>query len=226
MKTATVTALLIAIMASISIAQEIVGATNVATCEPVWLALDLPDGSTGKFDDGAPGYRLYTDPEHVVTGSAMFFATQPGTYRVVAAYVSDGKVAFLEHTITVKEDGPTPPGLKLTSENVLAWVELVPLEVRNERITNPVTEKTMTRQQAVGKTYTNIGKAGEQVASVDGMDLLLSTALVSALGDTATKWRPLAEKLDGRLQVLKDNGVSAAEYAEALLIIGGALSDE
>lgn len=205
--------------------QEITGPDACGVNQPVWLSLTLPEGSAGKFDNGNPAYMLDTDPAHVANGAALFFATMPGDFRVVAAIVDAQQgITFSEKTIKVKGTGP-PSSDDITSENVLKWLETVPADVLGESIKHPITGETMTRQEAVGQTFLSIGKAGDAIASVPGLDLMLSTALVSALGDKAAQWQAFADKIDAGLSRLKEQQeLTATVYAAAFITIGEALT--
>lgn len=217
------------VMASVCCGQEITGGESViGVNQYTWLALELPEGMTGKFDNGIKNCTLDTDPSHVAPNAAMFYATMPGEFRVVAAVVDSSQaISFLEKIITV-EDGGVPPstGEAITKENVKKWLNEVPLLTRKEKFVQPITGQQMTRQEAVAQTFTNIGNAGSSIASVPGLDLMLSTALVSALGETAGNWKPFAESVDNGLSLLKKNNVKATDYAKAFLLIGEVLSNE
>jgi hypothetical protein len=210
-----------------TVGQSITGPDSAATNQPVWLTLELPAGSVGKFDSGNPDYQLDTDPTHVAVGAAMFFAQTAGEFRVVAAIVStDQEITFAEKIIIVKGDKPPTNDEAITTANVKKWLADVPDNVRKESITHPITGETMTRQEAVGQTFLNIGKAGTAIGSIPGLDLMLSTALVSALGTQAVAWQPFADAVDTGLSKLKEQNVSAGSYSEAFLLIGRALTDE
>jgi Na+-transporting NADH:ubiquinone oxidoreductase subunit NqrB len=218
--------LAVLLVAATSTGQEITGPESAAVSQPVWLALELPEGSVGKFDSGNPAYQLDTDPAHVAAGAAMFFAVAPGEFRIVAAIVDASQaITFAEKIIVVKGSGPPNDTESITAVNVRRWLETVPAEVRTEQITHPITGEKMTRQAAVGQTFLNIGKAGTAIGSVSGLDLMLSTALVSALGDKAASWQSFASSVDGGLSKLKEQGASVADYAAAFLVIGGTLNE-
>ncbi len=211
---------LIVTLAGTVAGQEIVGPEEVATNQPCWLKLDLPEGYTGKFDS----HLLDIDPEHVAPGAAMFFAVAAGEFRVIAAVVDDKQdIQFVEHYITVTGDGAEPSPDKITRANVLKWLQAVPEAVRQETITHPITEQESTRQAAVSTTFTSIGNAGEAIASIPGLDLMLSAALVSAIGDSADEWKPFGASVDTALGKLKATDPTAKEYAAAFLTIGEAL---
>jgi len=206
--------------------QEITGPDNASMNQPVWLTLDIPEGSTGKFDSGNPAYMLDTDPAHVADGAAMFFATATGDFRVVAAIVDTQlTITFAEKIISVKGSAP-PASDAITTENVTKWLGTVPSDVLDESIKHPITEETMTRKEAVGQTFLSIGKAGDAIASISGMDLMLSTALVSALGDKASQWEEFADKIDTALSKLKEQEATVSEYAAAFITIGEVLINE
>ena len=220
------TLLAVLLMTALTSGQEIAGPDSATACQPVWLTLALPEGSVGKFDGGNPAYQLDTDPAHVANGAAMFFATTPGEFRVVAAIV-DGQqgITFAEKIITVRGEGPPVDTETINAENVRIWLETVAADVRNEIITHPITGETITRQVAVGQTFLNIGKAGSAIGSVAGLDLMLSTALVSALGDKAASWQSFASSVDAGLSKLKEQQTSVADYAAAFVVIGGTLDE-
>ena len=192
----------------------------------VWLYLELPEGTTGKFDDGIRDYKLDINPKHVAANAALFQSSQPGEFRIVAAIVSiDKAISFVEKLIMVKGTGEPPqPDISITQENIQKWLEQVPSEVRKEKFTQPMTGEELTREEAVAQTFTNIGKAGQAIGSVPGLDLMLSTALVSSLGDSADKWQDFANSIEKGLQVMKDNGCSAVEYGNAFILIGESIT--
>ena len=208
--------------ASVAFGQEIVGPEEAGISQPVWLTLDLPEGFTGKFD----AHLLDTDPTHVAPGAAMFFSLVGGSFRIVAAVVDEaGEIQFVEHTIVVKSDGPPSPD-QITSANVAKWLAEVPAAVRNETITNPITGEEITRQQAVGETFLNIGKAGPALGAVGALDQMLSVALVSAMGENKDHWKPFGSAVDSGLANLKARDASVADYAAAFLVVGEVLTDE
>lgn len=213
--------------ASVAFGQSIIGPDQVATCTPVWLSLELPEGVVGSFDaKERSSYTLDADPAHVAPGAALFWATAPGEYEITAAVNGEAGPTFFHLTITVKGGGENPPPSEaITAENVAKWLAEVPESARSEVVTNPVTDKQMSRQQAVGQTFINIANAGPSLGSTDAMDNLLSAALVSALGDSASDWQPFANQVDAALAKLKRQGTRAAEYAEAFTVIGRALAD-
>jgi hypothetical protein len=216
-------------LASASKSQEITGPDEVGVNQPALLLLsELPEGSKGKFDDGIRGVTLNTDPVYFAPGAAMFFASVAGEYRIVAAVVSDSlDISFVEKLIVVKADGAPPtPSKAITRENVQEWLEQVPLLARMETIVHPATGENMTRQQAVARSFENIGTAASVIKSVAGMDLMLSTALVPALGESAGKWTPLMEAIDTGLAELKNKDASSADYAKAFLLISEALGND
>ena len=213
------------VFASAVDAQEIVCPDEAAVNQPVWLRLDLPEGDRGTFHDGKwDDHFIDTDPTYVAPGAALFFASVPGEYRIIAAVDVSGELDTLEHVIYVGTEAP--PDTSITEANVLTWLAEVPSDVRDEVYENPVTGDQTTRQEAVGQTFLNIGKAGSSIGSVKGLDLMLSTALVPALGDNAAAWQPFADALDKALERLKEAGVSATDYAAAFLVIGETLTDD
>lgn len=202
---------------------SITGPTEVAINQPAWLSLELQDGATGKFDD--KNKNLDINPAHIVNGAALFFASTPGEYRIIAVSVAETNITFLEKFISVKASVPPDvPTEQITKENVKEWLLLIKEEVRNEKITNPLNQTEMTRQQAIGQTFLNIGKASEAIGSIAGLELILSTALTPTLGDSASEWKSFADKVDSALSLLKNE--SLEEYVKAYIIIGETLINE
>ena len=202
---------------------SITGPTEVAINQPAWLSLELQDGAIGKFDD--KNKNLDIDPTHIVNGAALFFASTPGEYRIIAVSVAETNISFLEKFISVKANVPPDvPNEQITKDNVKQWLLVVKEEVRNEKITNPLNQTEMTRQQAIGQTFLNIGKASEAIGSIAGLELMLSTALTPTLGDSASEWKSFADKIDLALSSLKDGPME--EYVKAYIIIGETLINE
>jgi hypothetical protein len=205
-----------------NVVPEIVGPTETTIGQPVWLTLSLSNDISGKFDD--KNSLLDTDPAHVAPNVALFFTTEPGEYRIVAVYVIDGKaITFLEKIISVKGTKP-PTSEDITVENITKWIALVPEDARNESMTNPLNQTVMTRQEAIGQTFLNIGNAGSAIGSIAGLELMLSTALTPILGDSASQWQIFADKVDNALTILKDGAIT--DYAKAYIIIGETLINE
>ena len=193
---------------------------NVNT--PVWLKLNLPENAVGKFDS----HFLDVDPTHVAPGAALFITSVPGEYRIVAVSVVDKDISFVEKTIVIVGGPPVSNDITLSTENILKWLETVPVEVRAETITNPLTEEVLTRQKAIGQTFLNIGKGGEAIGSIPGLELMLSTALSTLLGDNSEAWQSFADKIDTGLSVIKDANSTVVEYANAYILIGETLINE
>jgi hypothetical protein len=199
----------------------ITGPDEASINQPVWFTLDLTDGATGKFDD--KNTLLDTKPEHVAPGVAMFYATVPGEYRIVAVSVIEKEISFLEKIISIK--GNAPPTLEdISAANVKLWLQTIPIETRNESMTNPLTQEVMSKQKAIGQTFLNIGKAADAIGTIPGLELMLSTALTPVLGSSAAQWQEFANKIDAGLAKLKEGTVS--DYAKAYITIGEVLINE
>lgn len=214
---------LVSILSISCLAQEpiIDGPEKASVNTPVWLKLNLPEGATGKFDN----HFVDINPEHVVSGAALFIATAAGDYRIVAVYVIEKEINFVEKTIKVTTDVVVQTDTDITTANVSKWLAEIPESVRNETIKHPISGEDITRQAAIGQTFLNIGKAGTSIGNIAGLELMLSTALTTVLGDNTEAWQTFANNIDGGLAAIKEKeGVTVVEYANAYILIGEVLN--
>ena len=214
---------LLSVLSISCLAQEpiIDGPEKASVNMPVWLKLNLPEGATGKFDN----HFVDINPEHVVSGAALFIATAAGDYRIVAVYIIEKEITFVEKTIKVTTDVVVQTDTSITTSNVTKWLATIPEVVRNETIKHPVSGEDITRQAAIGQTFLNIGKAGTAIGNVTGLELMLSTALTTVLGDNTEAWQTFADNIDMGLAAIKEKeGVTVIEYANAYILIGEVLN--
>lgn len=214
---------LLSVLSISCLAQEPVidGPEKASVNMPVWLKLNLPEGATGKFDN----HFVDINPEHVVSGAALFIATAAGDYRIVAVYVIEKEINFVEKTIKVTTDVVVQTDTSITTSNVSKWLAEIPESVRNETIKHPISGEDITRQQAIGQTFLNIGKAGTAIGNIAGLELMLSTALTTVLGDNTEAWQTFANNIDMGLAAIKEKeGVTVVEYANAYILIGEVLN--
>jgi len=208
--------------------QEIIGPSEAEIRSDVWLSLELLEGSIGTFCPiETESYKVLADPARIAPNAAMFFAYVPGTYTVVAGINGEPGPTYTLLEIVVKGEGiPPTPNVAITLENVRKWLEEVPLLTRNEKFAHLITGEMLTRQEAVSQTFLSIGKAGPAIASIPGIDLMLSTALKSATGESNTNWQVFANLIDRGLAALKEQKVTAIKYADALTVVGEALTHD
>ena len=117
---------------------------------------------------------------------------------------------------------PTGPDLDLSQE-AAQWLALVPAAVRGEVFTHPISGDTMTRQQAIGRTFREVGGVAGELGSFEAVDMMLSIGLAPGFMPNAEVWQPFSSKADAALEDLKTKGVTVAQYGQALQSIGRAL---
>jgi len=216
---------LLSVLSISCLAQEPVidGPEKASVNTPVWLKLNLPEGATGKFDN----HFVDINPEHVVSGAALFIATAAGDYRIVAVYIIEKEITFVEKTISVSGGPVAPNDESISKTNIEKWLAKVPKDCCNEEIEHPITGEKITRQKAIGQTFLNIGKAADAIGSIAGLELMLSTALTTVLGDDTAAWQEFADKIDNGLLLIKNDPKSTVqEYAALYILIGETLNGE
>lgn len=117
---------------------------------------------------------------------------------------------------------PDPPGPDL-SRDAAEWLKLVPDAARGEALEHPVSGEKLTRQQVVGRQIVSVADAAAEAGSVAAVDVLLSAGLTAALGPRANDWRGFTDAMTKAQDKLKANGVTVAQYGQALRSIGAAL---
>ena len=154
-----------------------------------------------------------------------FQAADPGR-RFVAIAISTSEGPPVVGSIILDVGGespPDPPDPPPVPDDLATqaaqWLEAVAEEARTEPVENPMTGTTMTRQQAVGATYTTIAKVAEKLGAVRAVNVMLTTGLDASFGDAADEWRPFADRVAAALAEITD----AVEYGEALAIVGRVL---
>ena len=155
-----------------------------------------------------------------------FKSSVSGPCFVVIAVSPDGSEGPPEVAGIMLNVGPTAPPVPPIDDigkQAVKWLDLVPVDAREEIVGNPITGEEMTRQVAVGKTFQVVGAAAEKLGSTKAMDSMLQRGLTSSYGDQAASWKPFAAEADKALAALVKAGVGVAEYGEALSAIGEAL---
>lgn len=218
-------------LASAAWSQEIVPVDGidpdqVSISEPVFLRLELEEGMVGAFyAKRSPAYYVRTDT--LAPGAAMFFATSPGTFEVVAAINgAEGQPpAFVALELIVKGDAvPPQPDESITKANVQKWLALVPESARSELLDDPLTKKSKTRQQVTAETFRNIGMAGPSLKAIAAIDSMLSLGLPPAWDGAKTDWQPFGDKIDAALAAMVARHCSVEDYSQALILIGEVLA--
>lgn len=154
-----------------------------------------------------------------------FQAATPGAYFLAIAVSSEGppRVGSITFDVVsdpdIPDDPPPPPPDDLASQTA-TWLQDVRQEARDAEVTNPMTGETMTRQQAVGATYTAMATVAEALGSVQATQWMLKRGLDASFGeDGAADWQPFADRVAEALAGITD----AVEYGAALAIVGGVL---
>ncbi len=201
------------------------------------VTIDAPESApTGRMIDfeaigGLEGDRfcwtIYPATVNFRTaGRRAMLSTEAGgpmAFNVTLSFVlPDGSPYGISKEVTIG-DGPPAPDARITVAMVHKWLELVPAEVRNETIKDPITGETYTRQQAVGMTFADVGSAAKALGSIRATNVMLTTGLAAAFGSEAKEWESFAETVDAALAAEEKRGVSSAEYGKILGVIGGAL---
>ena len=162
-------------------------------------------------------------PDFEAIGNRAFLSSRTlGQFTIVLAVVTETGVAQATHVVVIG-DGPPEPDSRITAVMVHKWLKGVPEKERNETIKDPVTGETYTRQQAVGRTFSDVGSAAKALGSIRATNVMLTTGLAAAFGAEAAKWAPFAEAADAALAAEETRGVSPVEYGKILGVIGGAL---
>ncbi len=152
---------------------------------------------------------------------------------IASTQTSEGPPVVGSILIDVGGESPPPPPPDDLATQAVKWldgawldgVQLpgVPQAARDEPVDDPLSEGTMTRQQAVGATFSAVGRAAKSLGSIAATNVMLTTGLASSFGDRADDWLPFATAGNAALEVIEQSGVSAEEYGEALQTIGEAL---
>ena len=164
-------------------------------------------------------------PDFETYGDQAALSTRPGgptRFAVHVAFILNGSPTIWKHVVVIGE-GPPAPDTRITAAMALEWLERVPETVRNEPIEDPVTGEKYTRQQAVGRTFSDVGSAAKALGSIRATNVMLTTGLAAAFGSEAKHWEPFAEAADAALAAEEKRGVSPVEYGAILAVIGGAL---
>jgi len=163
-----------------------------------------------------------TEDFEAIGDRAFLSARGPGQFTIVLAIATTEGVEQVTHVVVIG-DGPKPPNSAITAALVRQWLNAVPENVRNASADNPVTGEKMTRQQAVGQTFSDIATAAKELGSIRATNVMLTTGLAAAFGPGASDWRAFADRVDAALAVEEKRGITAAEYGAVLAVIGGAL---
>ena len=162
-------------------------------------------------------------PDFEADGSRAFLSARAASnFTIVLAVVTEAGVVQVTHVVVVG-DGPPAPDTRITTAMVQLWLNGVPEKERNETIKDPVTGETYTRQQAVGRTFSDVGSAAKALGSIRATNVMLTTGLAAAFGKQASKWASFAQAVDDALAAEEKRGIKAAEYGKILGVIGGAL---
>ncbi|KKN88323.1 hypothetical protein LCGC14_0248850 [marine sediment metagenome] len=162
------------------------------------------------------------------TGGEVIYAwvARLGHYKAIWSVETDHAADIKIWAFEVTEDDPDdlPPNDNgITEVMVREWLNNVPKAVRDEIIEDPITGEKYTRQEAVGKTFSQIGETVKALGSVRAANVMLTTGLVASFGPKAKEWQSFAVLADAALKELEDDKVGAAEYGQVLLLIGGVL---
>lgn len=199
---------------------------KVAACSV--LVLDVSGTSQGKrtlrFSPSVPDTAIQYDSD----GDTIYvWIRKAGSYGVLwDVRNGDGKAGdgtgFM--VLSANGDNPIPPDINgITEVIVRGWLKDVPKAVRDEAIVDPVTGEKYTRQEAVGKTFSQIGGTAKALGSVRAANVMLTTGLVASFGQHADGWKSFAVLADAALKELEDDGISPVEYGKVLSLIGGVL---
>ncbi len=185
----------------------------------------------GSSDEGQElVFRPHVPDDAIVwdTGGEVVYAwvARPGHYKAIWSVETVHAADVMMWTFEVTEDDPDdlpPDDNGITVAKVKGWLKDVPKAVRDEVIEDPITGEKYTRQEAVGKTFSQIGETVKALGSVRAANVMLTTGLVASFGPKAKEWQSFAVLADAALKELEDDKVGAAEYGRMLLLIGGAL---
>lgn len=163
-----------------------------------------------------------TEDFEAIEDRAFLSSRVVGQVTITIDLETNGGHRQVTHVITVGE-GPPEPNNRITAAMVHLWLKGVPEKERNETIKDAVTGETYTRQQAVGRTFSDVGSAAKALGSIRATNVMLTTGLAAAFGSEAEQWEPFAEAVDAALAAEEKRGITAAEYGKVLAVIGGAL---
>ncbi len=163
-----------------------------------------------------------TEDFQAVGDRAFLSARGPGQFTVILDIETDGLHRQVTHVVVIG-DQPDTPSSNITAAQVRTWLELVPEKVRTVPADNPVTGEKMTRQEAVGQTFSDIATAATPLGSIRATNVMLTTGLAAAFGPEAAGWRAFADRVDAALADAEKRGITATEYGKVLAVIGGAL---
>ncbi len=229
--------LLVVALLLLVVAPNVFGQAIAEVSTPPTVAISGPDGfinvgelvrlrATGETAS-VSWYVVPPTEDFATVGDRAFFSARvPGSWTFVLAFETDSGVQQVAHVVTIGEGEPPvpePPGSTITTAQVLEWLERVPSAIRNAMIDDPITGEQYTRQEAVGRTFSDIATAAEKLGSIRATNLMLTTGLKASFGPEADGWLVFADQVDDALTDAEKRGVSPAEYGEILAVIGRAL---
>lgn len=194
------------------------------------LILTAAAAALGQTIDAPPSAELgevvaleATLPDGMASAWAIV-ATLDG-YTAILAYGNADCVKIVSHKIAVKRPPPgEDPGDGPINEAVIkAWLEQVPPAAREVAVLNPITGASVSRQENVSKTFSEIGKVAKALGSIRATNVMLGTGLAASYGDGADEWAPFDAAARKALGVMAAEGANATEYGEALGLIGEVL---
>ncbi len=166
-----------------------------------------------------------TLPEGMASAWAIV-ATLDG-YTAILAFGNADCVKIVSHKIAVKRpppgDDPDDDESPVNEKVIRAWLDAVPTDAREVAVVNPITGASASRQQNVGKTFSEIGRVAKLLGSIAATNVMLGTGLSASYGDGADDWGPFDASARKALSVLAAAGATATEYGEALGLIGEVL---
>ena len=162
---------------------------------------------------------------------SIVFTGPPGRYTIMMVVQTEGgglDQGFAEVFIGEIPEPPIPPPPDPGDDPdyaalAITWLASVAKDARDDVIENPVSGEKMTRQQAVGKTLSQIGAVAKSLGSIRAINTMLTTGLIPAFGDKAEQWKSFSISVDGVLAALEKRKVTPEEYGKVLSAIGGAL---
>lgn len=165
----------------------------------------------------------------VPDGAELAWAVIPtveGLTLILAVSTPDG-VVIESQTIAVKRpppgDDPDDDENPVNEKVIRAWLDAVPTDAREVAVVNPITKASASRQQNVGKTFSEIGAVAKALGSIQAANVMLATGLAASYGDGADDWAPFDAAARKALGKLAAEGANATEYGAALTLIGKVL---
>lgn len=160
------------------------------------------------------------------SGGEIVYAAigRPGHYTAVWSVETEHAADVATWEFEVVEGDPPdtdddPPDSGITRSQVEKWLGAIPAAAREETVTNPTDGSKLTRQQAVGRTFTEVGKVTRKLGSAQATVVMLRTGLEASYGNRAKEWEAFAVPMFAALEGLDD----AAEWERALLLVGEVL---